>query len=354
MPTKTNAGRCHGSRPPYATADRAGDAIGRRAFVIALGAIATWPLAARAEKGRKRALRVGSVTSGRPSLRYLTDAYLQRLRELGYVEGKNIVHIVVRVPDFSYETLVRAHREIVRRKVDVVFTGGTEAFLKAAVDASGKLPIVMVSPTFDPVVRGYAKSYRAPGGNVTGIYSTEIPLIEKRLQLMREALPHLKALTVFWDDLSADRWRETQKAAARFGFELYGVKFIKRPYDFERGFAAVPAKYRGGLFMVGSPHFALPKRGRLPDFALRHRLPTMFTVRNFPAAGGLMSYGANYAAMWARGVDYIDRIAKGADPATIPIERASKFDFVVNLKTAKALGLKLPRSILLRATEVIE
>jgi putative ABC transport system substrate-binding protein len=294
------------------------------------------------------------VSLRRPGLQYLIDAYYRRFAELGYVKGKNIVHVVVQIPNFSYGELVRGYREVVRRNVDIVFTGGTEAFLKAAVDASGKLPIVMVSPTFDPVVRGYAKSYRAPGGNVTGIYSTEIPLIEKRLQLMREALPHLKALTVFWDDLSADRWRATQKAAARNGFELYGVKFSKRPYDFERDFTTVPAKYRGGLFMVGSPHFALPERHRLPEFALRHRLPAMFTVRNFALAGGLMSFGANYAAMWARAVDYIDLIAKGADPATLPIERASKYDFVVNLKTARALGIKLPRSILLRATEVIE
>ena len=136
--------------------------------------------------------------------------------------------------------------------------------------------------------------------------------------------------------------------------DVFGVEFKKLPYDFERGFATVPEKYRGALLVLSSPGFTTPERRRLPDFALRHRLPAMFFVRNFVLAGGLMSYGGSGPAMAAFAADYADLIAKGTDPGTLPIARPTKFDFAVNLKTARALGIKLPRSILLRATEVIE
>jgi putative ABC transport system substrate-binding protein len=174
------------------------------------------------------------------------------------------------------------------------------------------------------------------------------------MQLLKEAVPGLKALTVFWNVSSAKHWPHVKAVAAKLKLDVFGVEFKKLPYDFERGYAAVPEKYRKGLLILNSPLFGIPERRSLPDFALRHRLPVMFVFRDYVAAGGLMSYGADMPAMAARAADYVDLIAKGADPGTLPIALPPKFDFAVNLKTAKAIGLKLPRSILLRATEVIE
>ena len=274
--------------------------------------------------------------------------------ELGYVEGKNIVYVIVRVPNYSKYTVERGYREVVRRKVDIVLAWGASSAIPAAYSAAGRLPIVVASPDFDPVAHGYADSYRNPGGNLTGVYSVQVELTAKRLQLMTEAFPGLKALTVFWDQLSAEQWREAQAAAAKLKLDLFGVEFKKHPYDYERGFAPVPAKYHGGLLVLGSPSFAVPERRLLPDFALRHRLLTMFVLRNYVVAGGLMSYGANFGAIWQRAADFVNHVANGVDPASLPIEQPVKFDTVVNLKTAKALGVRLPHSILLRATEVIE
>jgi len=171
---------------------------------------------------------------------------------------------------------------------------------------------------------------------------------------LKEALPGLKALTVFWDGLSAKHWPHVRATAAKLKLDVFGVEFKKIPYDFERGYAAVPEKYRKGLLVLTSPSFGIPERRSLPDFALRHRLPAMFHFRDYVAAGGLISYGTNLSAMGARVADYVDLIAKGADPGKLPFAQPPKFDFAINLKTAKALGIKLPRSILLRATEVIE
>jgi putative ABC transport system substrate-binding protein len=215
-------------------------------------------------------------------------------------------------------------------------------------------PLVIASPDFDPVVGGLAESYRKPGGNLTGVYSVQADLTVKRLQLMKEALPGLKALTVFWDKNSSDQWRNAQASSAKLELELYGVEFNKFPYDFERGFETVPEKFRNGLVVLASPAFTLPKRERLPDFALRHRLPAMFVIRYYVEAGGLMSYGANFRAIAARAADYVDLIAKGAEPGNLPLAQPPKLEFAVNLKTAEALQVKLPRQILLRATEVIE
>jgi putative ABC transport system substrate-binding protein len=273
--------------------------------------------------------------------------------ELGYVEGKNVAYEIVRIPNFSKSEIDPAYRELVRRNVDILVGWGGETGVRAAFAATRKVPIVTASPDFDPVAGGLAKSYHTPGGNLTGIYAVQVELTPKRLQLTTEAFPGVKALTVFWDVYSADQWREAQAAAAKLNLDLFGVEFKKRPYDYERGFAPVPTKYRGHLLVLGSPAFATPERRLLPDFALRQRLRTMFVFRNYVVAGGLLSYGASFSAIIQGAADYVDRIAKGAKPASLPIVQPTKFDFVVNLKTAKALGVTLPSSILLQTTEVI-
>jgi putative ABC transport system substrate-binding protein len=171
---------------------------------------------------------------------------------------------------------------------------------------------------------------------------------------MKETLPGLRAATVFWDDLSADQWKELQTAPAGLGLRIHGVKLDSPPYDFERAFAAVPAEFRGVVIPLGSPLFALPERRSLPDFALRHRVPAIYFTSAYVDVGGLMSYGPSYPAMFGRAADYVDRIAKGAKPEDLPIEQPTKFELVVNLRTAGALGLTIPGPILLRADRVIE
>jgi len=327
----------------------------RREFIVGLGsAAAAWPVTSRAQQRRKGVLRVGFAWSKHPSLRFLREAFVRRMAELGYVEGINVVYEKVWITSFAKPAMERAYREIVRRKVDIVFAGGPESAIRAAATATGGIPIVIASPDFDPVTGGLARSYRAPGGNLTGIYSVQAELTAKRLQLYKEAIPGLKALAVFWDKASAAQWSDAPKAAANLKLDLFGVEFKEPPYDFDRGFAKVPARYRSGLLVLGSPNFAVPERRRLPDFALRHRLPAMYVIRNYVDSGGLMSYGANFPAIWARAAEYVDRVANGADPASLPLAHPPRFDFVVNLKTAQSLGIRLGRSILLRATEVIE
>jgi|GEM_PF-89998 len=321
---------------------------------LALSGAAEGTLVTYAQQRRQKVLRVGWVLPKVGSLLFWENEFKKRMVAFGYVEGKNVSYEIVRIPNFSKSELDPAYRELVRRNVDILVGWGPETAIRVAIAATRKVPIVIASPDFDPVASGLAKSYRTPGGNFTGIYAVQVELTPKRLQLMTEAFPGVKALTVFWDVHSADQWREAQAAAAKLNLDLFGVEFKKRPYDYESGFAPVPAKYRGHLLVLGSPAFAVPERRLLPDFALRQRLRNMFVFRNYVVAGGLMSYGASFSAIIQGAADYVDRIAKGAKPASLPIVQPTKFDFVVNLKTAKALGVTLPRLILLRATEVIK
>jgi putative ABC transport system substrate-binding protein len=164
----------------------------------------------------------------------------------------------------------------------------------------------------------------------------------------------LQSATVFWDKVSADQWRAAQTAAPALGLRLLGVEFREQPYDYERGLAQLPSDGQRVLIVLTSPVFAVPERARLPEFALRHRLASMFSLREYVDVGGLMSYGASFTGMYRRMAEYVDRIARGAKPADLPIEQPTKFEMVVNLKTARALSLEIPPTLLARADEVIE
>lgn len=299
-----------------------------------------------------RMLRVGAV-----SLRTLAAAphllvFLKRMEELGYVQGRNFVFEFVQAPNAAgYEG---AYQELAKRELDIMLASGPEIALKSALAVAGSLPIVMIAVDYDPLTRGYVPNLARPGGNVTGLFLQQIELTGKRLQLMQEAFPDVKAVTVFWDRISADQWQATQSAAARLGLHVHGIKFSVQPYDFERAWAEVAAEYRGALIVLASPVFTVPERRRLPDFALRHRIPTMVFISAYVRAGALMSYGASFTGMFRRAAEYVDRIAKGAEPAELPIEQPTKFELVVNLKTAEALGITLPAEIMLRADEVIK
>jgi putative ABC transport system substrate-binding protein len=320
-------------------------------FLWALaGAVSLMPIEAHTQESKM--LRVGAV-SFQPKAHPIYVAFLKRLAELGYEEGRNFTFDFMTVGR-SKGSVESAFRKIVERKVNILLAGGPEFKLKSVIAAAGSLPIVMVAVDYDPLARGYVSSLARPGGNITGLVFQQIELTRKRLQLMREASPAAKSATVFWDQISADQWQAAQVAADALEFPIHGVELRDPPYDFDRALAGVPAEYRGALMVLASPMFTLPARRRLPDFALRHKMPSMFFVRYYPDAGGLMSYGASFTDMFARAAEYVDLIAKGSKPADLPIEQPTRFELVVNLKTAKSLGITIPPAILLRADEVLE
>ncbi len=175
----------------------------------------------------------------------------------------------------------------------------------------------MVAVDYDPLARGYVTNLARPTGNLTGIFFQQIELTAKRLQLVKEAFPEVQAVTVFWDRISADQWWAAQSAAAEVGLRLVGIEFREQPYDYERAAAQVPSEGGRVLIVLTSPVFAVPDRARLPEFALRHRLASMFSLREFVNVGGFMSYGASFTAMFRRAAEYVDRIARGAKPADL-------------------------------------
>jgi ABC-type uncharacterized transport system substrate-binding protein len=324
--------------------------VRRREFIAMLGgAAAGWPLAARAQQLPK-SLRIGITTiQARSSPPYA--AFEQRLRELGYVEGQNLALDFLN-PDDHADGISGAMKELVRRKVDVVVAPYENA-VKSALAASDTLPIVMIAIDYDPLALGYVKSLARPTGNVTGLFLQQIELATKRLQLLKDALPDLRAATMFWDSSSKDQWNATGVAASTLELRLAGIELQEQPYDYDRALAQVPPDHRSALIMPTSPVF-YRDRQRLADFATRHGMASMFVLREWADAGGLLSYGASFSAMFRRAAEYIDKIARGTKAADLPVEQPTKFELVLNLKTAKAIGVAIPPSILLRADEVIE
>jgi putative ABC transport system substrate-binding protein len=322
----------------------------RREFMAVLGAATAWPLPVRGQQPPSW-LRVG--TSGvQPRTTAIYVAFVERMAELGYEEGKKFSFEYVQAANVAgYEV---AYRELASRKVDILLAGGSEVGLKSALATAGMRPVVMVATDYDPLARGYVSSLARPGANLTGISSQLIELTEKRLQVVKEAFPAMQAIAVFWDEISADQWHAAENAAPRLGLRLAGVEFREQPYDYERALAQLPPEHRRVLMVLTSPVFAVPDRARLPDFALRHRMASIFFLRQYVDVGGLMSYGASFTAMYRRAAEYVDRIARGTRPADLPIEQPTKFELIANLKTARALGLTIPPSLLARADEMIE
>ena len=321
----------------------------RREFITLLGgAAATWPLSARAQPATGT-LRLGTVSVNPRSAPFYV-AFERRLAELGYQQGKNLSFEFIQIPSIDeYES---GFRELVARNVDVIFSGGTELGLKWALNITPTLPIVMLAIDFDPLARGYVTSLARPG-NVTGVFLQQIDLTVKRLQLVKEAFPDMRAATVFWDHISADQWSAAKDVSAKLGLRLAGVELREPPYDYDQALSQAPPDYRKNLFVLASPFF-FRDRARLADLGLHNRIVSVFVFREWVDAGGLISYGPSIIEMYRRAADFVDRIAKGAKPADLPIEQPAKFELVVNLKTAKAIGVDLPTSLLLRANDVIE
>jgi putative tryptophan/tyrosine transport system substrate-binding protein len=325
----------------------------RRELLSLLGGAAALALPARAEEVRGKMFRVGIVNFSPAAARSNNSiAFGRRLDELGYVEGKTLAIDTLWL-DGKIERYPEAMAELARRKVDVILTTGQETAVKAAMQASATIPIVMMAIDFDPLARGYVASLARPGGNITGVFLRQIELTAKRLELLKEAIPNMARAIVLWDAISADQVAATAEAAQALKLQVKSVEFRDQPYDYVGALESVSARPGDALLFLTSPSFNLDRK-RLAEIAIGHRLPSMFAQRQYTDAGGLMSYGPNYPAMYRLAAGYVDKILKGAKPADLPVEQPTMFELVINLKTAMALGLTVPHAMLMRADEVIE
>lgn len=274
------------------------------------------------------------------------------MTERGYIEGDNFAFDLVEVTG-GQSDFRSAYRDLAARKVDLFLVVGTERALSAAREASNTIPTVIGAIDYDPMTHGYVTDLARPSGNITGVYFQQIELTAKRLQILKDAFPQMRSVTVFWGAPSADQWKAAQDVAPRLGLELVGVPFQDRPYDYDSAFAAIAPEHREHLLVVSMGDF-FNDRARLAQFALAQCARSMFAGREWVSAGGLLSYGPNLASMVQRLAEYVDRIARGALPSELPIEQPAAFELVLNLKTARELGVALPVSIFARANEVLE
>jgi len=332
--------------------------ITRRAFIGTLaGGLVVTPLAAEGQQS-KRVPRIGILLTVSPELplsRALLDAFRRGLREHGYVEGQNIA-IEYRSAQGRVDRFPELAAELARVKVDVIVTGATPAAL-AAKQVTTSIPIV-AGVMADPVGDGLVASLARPGGNVTGLTFLAPGLVAKRLQLLKEAVPRVSRVAALWhpgsfaEHTMRETLNETEGAAQTLRVQLQLLE-ANSPSDFDKAFSAMSRNRASALIVFPSPMFYNEHR-RLVDLAAKHRLPAVYAFREAVDAGGLMAYGANIPDLFGRAATYVDKILKGAKPADLPVEQPTKFELVINLKTAKALGLTIPSSLLLRADEVIE
>jgi putative tryptophan/tyrosine transport system substrate-binding protein len=325
--------------------------IGRRDFIALLGgAVVAWPLAARAQQAKMPT--IGFLGTGTPaSMGTWVAAFVQRLRELGWVEGRSIV-LDYRWAEGRSERISEIAAEFVRRKVDVILALGTEAAL-AAKQATTAIPIVFPI-SVDPVGAGLVASLARPGGNLTGLANLASDIAAKRLELMREMIPRLGRLAILANagfPSAALEIVELQTAARTLGLDIIPLS-IRRTDDIAPAFESLQGR-ADAMYVVGDP-LINANRVRINTFALAARLPTAFVNREHVDVGGLMSYGPNFPDLNRRAADYVDKILRGAKPGDLPVEQPTKFDLVVNLITARALGITVPPTLLARADEVIE
>ena len=326
--------------------------IERRKFLATLlGGAAAWPLAARAQQSG-RLIRIGVLgpTLNNPPAVEQYQAFRTQLAELGFREGQNLTIDYLHLDDPRGPFVVAA--ELVRSRPDLIVTTGPETSLQAVVGASGFIPVVIIAINFDPLARGYIPSLARPEGNITGFVFQQLELAQKQVELLTQAFPDRTRLAMLFDALSG-QIDAAERAAKALNLQVHALRLENPPYDFDAAFRDGAAGGAQMALVLSSPFF-LPQRDRIVALANAHRLPSMFIVKHWAEAGGLMSYGADFPLMFRRAADYVARILKGTKPADLPVEQATKFELVVNLKTAKAIGIELPTAILLCADEVIE
>ena len=289
------------------------------------------------------------IVAGTPRSSPERVAFEDRLRELGYVEGRNLAIDYVHYDDLDRGSA--AVGEMARRRVDVLVIGGQNEVIKAAVTTARSVPEVITAVDTDPLAKGYIASLSHPGGNLTGVVFQQFELMTKRLDLLTQAVPGISRIVLLYDSAGVDQAEAVKRSAAALGIPLEPIKLRGIPYDYEQALAETDGA-RGDALMVTSSPFGRTAAGA--EAALRHRLPSIGTYRPYAEAGYLMSYGPDTSDMFRLAADYVDKILRGAKPADLPVQQPTKFELIVNLKTAKMLGLTVPPSILARADEVIE
>ena len=319
----------------------------RREFITLIGGAVAWSLAARAQQAGNIP-RIGFLRVGPPPAAFI-DGFRQGLREQGLVEDQHFVieyslaQGAAQVPD--------AAAELVRRKVDIIVASGTPSVMPAR-DAAGQIPVVFVA-TLDPVATGLVASLASPGRNVTGMTSISGDIIAKRLQLTKELLPNLTRIAILVREASptAPQYvQESRTAAQSLGIELQ-ILTIAHPKDLDGIFVAVQ---RPSALVVADDAEFTARRTRIAELALKNQLPTVSGLREMAEAGGFMAYGASFGELYRRAASQVRKILQGANPGNLPVEQPTKFEFVLNMRTAKALGLTVPPTLQARADEVIE
>jgi putative ABC transport system substrate-binding protein len=322
--------------------------VSARRFLAAALLVGLSAAAANADEPPTRIFHIG-IVAGSPRSSDERVAFEDRLRELGYVEGRNLE--IDYVHDNDLDRLAAAVGELAQRRVDVLLIGGQGKLIKAAVTAARSVPVVTTAVDSDPLAKGYIASLSHPGGNLTGVVFQQLELIAKRLDLLTQTVPHIARIVLLYDAASVDQRDSVKGAASTLGIPLEEIFLKDPPYDYEHALAGTDGARGEALVMASSPFGPLAK---LTEAALRHHLPSICGRRANAEAGCLLSYGANFTDMFRLAADYVDKILKGAKPADLPVQQPTKFELIVNLKTAKALGLTIPQTILGRADDVIE
>jgi len=324
----------------------------RRDFIKGIaGSAAAWPLAAHAQQAGKR-YKIGWLSAGSFERSPALAAFLDALRELGWIEGKTFA-FERRYAENRPERLPELAAELVQLNVDVIVGVATLAPL-AAKRATTTIPIIMTNAG-DPLGTGLVDSLARPGGNVTGMSLMAPDLGGKRLELLKELLPGLARVAVLWNaanPYSARVFKQVQAAGGTLGIEVQSLE-MRNPDDYDGAFEVARKQRPDAMITVEDP-LTYTYRKRIADFAAGQQLPSLSGLSEFAVAGGLMSYGANNADLFRRAAGYVDKILKGAKPADLPVQQPTEFELVINLKTAKALGVTIPPSLLVRADEVIE
>ena len=323
--------------------------MNRRSFITLLGGAAAWPNIADAQPSA-RVPRVGLVSVDKPGPR--EEAFRQGLRDLGYVEGQSIA-IEWRFAEGQMDRVAGLVDDLVRLPVNVIVTDGTRA-TGAARNATQTIPIVMASDA-NPVGDGHVASLARPGGNITGLTNIIADLGGKRLEVLKEAVPGISRVAVIWNPeirTSDEAFRDTEKAARLLGLELLALE-ARRPGDLEGAMRTAADRRADAITLLGDA-VMFAHRERILALAAEHRFPSLHAQSLWVQAGGLISYGTHFPDLWRRAAGYVDKILKGAKPGELPVEQPTKFELVVNLKTAKALGIEIPPTLLARADEVIE
>jgi ABC-type uncharacterized transport system substrate-binding protein len=322
--------------------------IGRRSLITLLGGAAAWPLAARAQQPSAELPRICSIHTTRSEN---SDGFFRALRDAGYFDGQN-VRIDARFTGTAIERLDEVARELVALKCSVIFASNPYA-IQAVTKATKTIPIVGVDLESDPVASGLVNSVARPGGNFTGFFLDIPELGGKQIELLMEAVPAVSRLAVLWDaTIGETQFRATETAPRPAGIKLQSLP-IRREQDINAAIQKAVRDQANGLVVLSSP-LIYQHRSQIGSIALNARLATISLFNTFPKEGGLMAYGPDFPAIYTQAAGYVARVLTGASPGELPIQRPTKFELVINLKTARALGLTIPETLLVRADQVID